>query len=516
MLKYIFFPTTRDVWRDLAVHLYRQDIASPVIWIGHRCHDQFAREEFQSCNVINFNDVNKGVIGKQAFSQRCTGPALKILREPWFSEFKDQTLRMFDRKDYFGAFRMIDREAVFYRLVFSFYSLIEKERPDFLLMAESPHSAATFVVYRICEYLNIPVIGFMSCSVAPALFIKSGIDKPILKLTSQKKQDSFKKSATSAIDQMIINFSPENHKPQQPRYMLNQRRKERGRKFGRPLKMLRDVARALLNPLLPGFMRARTYSAFHGFSAFGNNPGPISEILKFVTEIKSQRMLIQSCTEKSISESEFPSDYAFFPLHYEPERTSNPDGGEWNNQYHALARLRQLLPQDVAIVVKEHPSQLGSVLQGFRGRSRLFYEAISTLENTFFAQVDIPSWKIQQNALFTCTITGTAALEAAISGKPSLLMGHPWFQGCPGITQISESTTIEDIVNNTATKEEVRSFLYRLINEYSIFGVVNPSNERYFSMWFQDGQARSIEAEGIKDFTLLAIDFLVAGKHEKK
>ena len=35
-------------------------------------------------------------------------------------------------------------------------------------------------------------------------------------------------------------------------------------------------------------------------------------------------------------------------------------------------------------------------------------------------------------------------------------------------------------------------------------------------MWFQDGQARSIEAEGIKDFTLLAIDFLVAGKHEKK
>lgn len=514
MLKYIFFPTTRDVWRNLAVRLNERGVASPVIWLGHRHHDDFARERFKDCNVVNLNDVNKGVIGIEVGSRHGAGKALEMLREPWFSGFKDQVIRMFDRKDYFGAFRTIDREAVFYQLVFSFQALIAKESPDFLLMAESPHSAATLVIYRICEHLNIPIICFMSCSVAPALFIKRGIDKPLVQLTCNKNQALFKKRALQKIDEMIENFSINNHNPQQPRYILNQLRKERRRQFGRPFKMLREVIRGLLSPLLPNSMRARTYQAFHGFSAFGNNPGPMSEVLKFVTEIKSQRLLIQSYAERSISESDFPSKYVFFPLHYEPERTSNPDGGAWNNQYHALARLRQLLPDDVAIVVKEHPSQLGSVLQGFRGRSRLFYDAISAIEHTVLAKIDIPSWKIQQSALFTCTITGTAALEAAIAGKPVLLMGHPWFRGCPGITQISESTTIDDILNNTATIETVRSFLYNLIDNYSIFGVVNPSNERYFSKWFEDETSRNIEEDGIEQSTLLAINNLAAGQHE--
>ena len=513
MLKYIFFPTTRDVWRSLAVRLNERGVASPVIWLGHRHHDDFARESFKDCNVINFNDVNKGAAAIEVGSEYGTREALEMLREPWFAGFKDQVIRMFDRKDYFGAFRTVDREAIFYQLVFNFHSLIAKESPDFLLMAESPHSAATLIIYRICEHLNIPIICFMSCSVAPALFIKGGIDKPLIKTAANENQDLFRKLANQAIDGMIKNFSTDTQKPKPPRYMLNQHRKERARQFGRPLRMFREVIRGLLSPLLPDSMRARTYQAFHGFSAFGNNPGPMSEILKFVTEIKSQRMLIQSYAERSIAEADFPSKYVFFPLHYEPERTSNPDGGEWNNQYHALARLRQLLPDDVAIVVKEHPSQFGSVLQGFRGRSRLFYEAISALKHTVLAQIDIPSWKIQQSALFTCTITGTAALEAAIAGKPVLLMGHPWFQGCPGITQISESIVIEDILKNTATIDAVRSFLYNLIDEHSIFGVVNPSNEKYFSKWFEDEESRKIEEDGIEEFTLLAINYLVADQH---
>lgn len=512
MLKYIFFPTTRDLWRELATRLHAQGVASPVLWIGHRRHDEFARENFPECTVMNFNEINKGIACFPDTGKQDSSKAPEMLGEAWFPAFKDQVIRMFDRKDYFGAFRSVDREAIFYQLVFRLHSLIFNEKPDFLLMAESPHSAATLVVYRICEHLKIPVICYMSSSIAPALFVKGGIEKPPIKLPLEADQVHFKREAALAVDRMIENLATSEQRPQQPKYMFNQQKKERRRRIGRPFKMLREVIRGLLTPLLPDSMRARTYHAFHGFSSFASNPGPVSEILKYVTEIKAQRALIKAYSVRSILEEDFPPKYVFFPLHYEPERTSNPDGGEWNNQYHALARLRQLLPDDVAIVVKEHPSQLGSVLQGFRGRSRLFYEAISTIGYTVLAQIDIPSWKIQQSALFTCTITGTAALEAAIIGKPVLLMGHPWFRGCPGITPINETVSINEVLGNTANIEDVRSFLYHLIEEYSVFGVVNPSSERYFSSWFKDSASRNREEDGVVEATLLAIQDLVQGK----
>lgn len=514
MLKYIFFPTTRILWRNLSIALSEQGVACPVLWVGHRSHDQFARQRFPQCQVFSFNDINKGIANFPVFDHPEKGNATKMVSEPWFPAFKDQVIRMFDRKDYFGGFRSVDRDAIFYQLLFQLYAMIENEKPNFLLMAESPHSAATLVIYRICEYLEIPIIFYMSNLVFPGLVLKNGIDKAPIKLSCRVDQNNFKEASRAEVDRMIANLIDSQAKPKQPKYMLNQYRKERKRRLGRLPKAIREVLRSLIAPMLPNSMRARTYSAFHGFSAFGNNPGAFSEALKYITEVRAQHALLKAYSEKSVSEENFPSKYVFFPLHYEPERTSNPDGGEWNNQYHAIARLRRLLPDDVTILIKEHPSQLGSVLQGFRGRSRFFYGAISAIGGIAFASTDISSWNIQRKALFTCTITGTAALEAAIMGMPALLMGHPWFRDCPGITNIGESTTVDEILDNTASIEDVRSYLYRLINEYAIFGVVNPGNEKHFSKWFEDGASGEEELAGITEVTIMEIQTLVKSKNE--
>ena len=43
------------------------------------------------------------------------------------------------------------------------------------------------------------------------------------------------------------------------------------------------------------------------------------------------------------------SKYIYFALHYEPERTTNPDGGEFHDQAIAIAKLRELVPDNIDI-----------------------------------------------------------------------------------------------------------------------------------------------------------------------
>ena len=50
--------------------------------------------------------------------------------------------------------------------------------------------------------------------------------------------------------------------------------------------------------------------------------------------------------------------FIYYVSQLEPERTTNPDGGEFHDQAIALAKLRELVPNDVQIIVKEHPTQI--------------------------------------------------------------------------------------------------------------------------------------------------------------
>ena len=69
-------------------------------------------------------------------------------------------------------------------------------------------------------------------------------------------------------------------------------------------------------------------------------------------------------------------DFVYFALHFEPERTTTPDGDYFHDQFLALVTLRKIVPMDVLIYVKEHPSQFILKKKGSLGRSPLFYDLI--------------------------------------------------------------------------------------------------------------------------------------------
>ena len=74
-------------------------------------------------------------------------------------------------------------------------------------------------------------------------------------------------------------------------------------------------------------------------------------------------------------------------MHNQPEKTTNPEGEEFDNNFKAINFLRKIVDINIKILVKEHPKQLnifsGDVRQlNFRDSS--LYSEILKLQNVFF------------------------------------------------------------------------------------------------------------------------------------
>lgn len=120
-----------------------------------------------------------------------------------------------------------------------------------------------------------------------------------------------------------------------------------------------------------------------------------------------------------------PKRYAYYPLQYSPESSINTPAPYFIDQTRAIDAIRFALPSDVILVVKEHPVCLGHRKLGFLNK-------LQKKAGIVLARYDIPSMEISRNAAITFSVTGTAALESFLIGKPSLTLGSAFFSQALG------------------------------------------------------------------------------------
>ncbi|MDP6735239.1 MAG: hypothetical protein QF732_01900 [Nitrospinaceae bacterium] len=103
----------------------------------------------------------------------------------------------------------------------------------------------------------------------------------------------------------------------------------------------------------------------------------------------------------------------YYPLQKEPEATIGQAAPECLSQHATILSLARDLPAGVLLVIKENTSAIGR-------RTASFYDQISALKNVVLLRSDTSSIDAIKQAAATVTIAGTASMEAAILGKPSL------------------------------------------------------------------------------------------------
>jgi hypothetical protein len=114
--------------------------------------------------------------------------------------------------------------------------------------------------------------------------------------------------------------------------------------------------------------------------------------------------------------ADLPERFIYYPLHFTPEASINTPAPFYVDQLRAVDALRLAMPNGCILVVKEHPACLPL-------RPTSFLRKLRRLPGIRVARASMSSLELVRNADLTATVTGTAALEAFLLGRPAMLLG---------------------------------------------------------------------------------------------
>ena len=477
MKRFIYFPAGRKLWFDIADRLDREGVATPALWLGDPRLDRRAHNRFPDCRVLSANSHRAGRVYTNT-SYR--GDLADFWTGPGFYEAKEKVLKLLDRGEWHLMRRNVTREAYFNGLCAICLTEVARAKPDLLVMSESPHGPSTLLVYEIARHCGIPILSFASFIYAPGMLLKSGgIDGAILELPEECRSPHFADIALSEVPRWVDRLRADDRSGYDPAYLANQKKVE----------ARRAARKHAFERFLPGRRTAHTGSVAlrsAGGSVFDRDRATPRELFGVRTLIHERVENLKSALAEEASK-EIPERFVYFPLHYEPERTSNPDGGRFHNQTRCLAALRAILPDEVGIVVKEHPSQLMTSTRGFMGRTPAFYSIIKQISGVTVADPDLFTRDLILRSEFVATVTGSAAIEAALLGRRSLIFGSTWFSGCPCVHSISEEPDYATLrADSDRSPSEICEWLIRRAQTCCVPGAVNPSNVRKRKNFYED------------------------------
>lgn len=372
-----------------------------------------------------------------------------FIRSPGYTSFRYLSIKLLNRLDLTGTFRLLDREVAVQSATVAMFDALERIRPDLVVFPLVPHEFLPFILSRSAQWLGIKRLYFSPSALAPAMRVHADWDLSSWEESRALESSEASMSVLSSVSQAVTNLSRGNP----PQYMANQRsRDESARRKISKIRSVKQSLASLISERFPGSV------GFTGHAA-------VSPFLRRLSGLLLTRSLQESLRKRiwALGETTPPAhEYAIFALGYEPELTTLPLGMPIEYQGDAIIIARALLPERTRLWVKEHYSQQSSALRGFAGRSPDFYDSIEALPNTSFAHADIALTPFISSAVCVFTLTGSVAIEAVLSGTPVGYFGSPWWSGMPGTLRIQPETTQTEI---QAVKIPSRDDLIAFLNK---------------------------------------------------
>ena len=168
-----------------------------------------------------------------------------------------------------------------------------------------------------------------------------------------------------------------------------------------------------------------------------------------------------------------PKKFIFYPIQYSPESSINIPSPYLIDQLRVIDAIRMSMPSDYLLLVKEHPSCITV-------RPRKFMKTLLNKAGVEVAKVDMDTQLIIKKSRLVISVTGTAALEAFLQKKPSLVLGPTFFSDyIGGVCKLSDlQGRIIESLKKTINNKEVIKFLSEVYNVSSNFISGTPGDVR--------------------------------------
>ncbi len=324
--------------------------------------------------------------------------------------FEGAALRMLDRVDGFRLWQRNDlskRRSYFFREASFWAHYLESSQIEAVVFANIPHEVHDFIIYNLCVARKIPtLLVFPTFSIDSFAFSVSetveGVGSP---------------SLAKAIKLQLESMEPLGFKLRLRDDFLGTKTHGSDQFFGVYLGSSKQDKDAIDMPVL-----ARAEKA--------------SRQMRITSKLSRMRSKLEYVLKKKLSS--LPEDFVYFPLHVEPELAISPLGGHFEEQFEAVRFVASKLPRGWKVVIKEHPHQ-----SGFGPRPKGFYKRFETIPSVELVKTEFNSLELISKSHVVATITGSAGFEALRLGKPSWVLGYPWYLSFPGVSRIDSSADLE-------------------------------------------------------------------------
>lgn len=234
-------------------------------------------------------------------------------------------------------------------------------------------------------------------------------------------------------------------------------------------------------------------------------------IISIIQRFKKDRIL-KILYRKLTKEVDFSKEFVFFPLHFQPERSTDPEGLLFSNQLTAINLLRENLPLNYFLYIKEHPRQFDNRdfpdLRKNSFRDELFYKKIFNLKNTMLVDINVDSKILIEKANAVVTLTGSSGWEAIKKLKPAIVFGYPWYSSFKGCYHIKTEYDLIKVfnkmkkTNNFFSDQDVENYIHSLENK--LF-------DAYIGPYYFNGNNKQYKSI-IKQFSFNLNQFIISGE----
>ena len=187
--------------------------------------------------------------------------------------------------------------------------------------------------------------------------------------------------------------------------------------------------------------------------------------------------------------------FVYYPLSVEPERAISIAAPFYTNQLEIVRNIARAIPADYKLYVKENMS-----MKYRHWRPISYYKTIMDLPNVILIHPSLSNKELLKNCSIVFVVTGTAGLEAAYYGKPSIIFGHTSYDSLPSVHRIKNLEDLPKIIrsclNEKVNPSDVANLVKTIENisfELDLIGMYNKIEDKFHTGGFLTGNRISMD-----------------------
>lgn len=334
------------------------------------------------------------------------------------------------------------------------YNRLRIDMPSFILSIDVPHAGYDYLIFLLARYLRIPFFALRPLGSSHSLLLRNSFS------TLDRVPGPYNLEPTN-LYQLLASVDPDYYMNWQHKLLNTTSPSQALLSITRSIRSRLSVLRH--DGLYKSLDLLNTTTKVVCGSSSRSSPSQISYL---ISKTKSYHSISRLRKFYDAHSTVLPvkRPFVFFPLQTQPECSTAPLAGDFCNQLALLSHILSIVPPDILICIKEHPTQFLYSRHTSSMRSRDFYEYLLSFDRVRLVDRNISSHDCIVNSSAVFTTTGTAGFESIRNSIPVFFFGDPWYAGFPGAYDGNTIHSQHQFLSVLSDHREITSKLSNLLD----------------------------------------------------